>query len=96
MPPGWGLSSSDFFLRLAPSAAFLRRFADGRARRPSSIKISFYRSLRTAWVKNLMESAIVAQSGPLYSMILGVPAHLPAWPQQRLKPRYILRGLRHD
>jgi hypothetical protein len=65
----------------------------GRARRPSSIMISFYCSLRTVRVKNLMESATLVQSGPVYLMNLGVEKHLLA---RRLKPRYGLLRLRHD
>jgi hypothetical protein len=43
--------------------------------------------------KNRMESAMVAQFGPVYLMILSAVKHLPG---QRLKPQWILRGLWHD
>jgi len=109
LSPRWGFSVFDSFPRLAPWAAFLRRFAAlycyldsgstlrrsaaGRARRPSSIY--FYSRLGSGGFKNRTESALVAQSGPFYLMIQAGLRHLVGRQRQRLKPRR-LRGLRHD
>jgi hypothetical protein len=71
---------------------------DGRdARPPFEMRLvmnHFYSTLRSDGLKNRMESAVVARSGPVYLMIQAVLKHLPV--RQRLKPRLILRDLRHD
>jgi len=94
MSPLWGLFVSYFLLLALGLHSYAALRLDGR---DAVLHYDFfYRSLRTGRVKNLMQPAILAQSGPLYLMILGLPENLPAWPLRRLKPRCILRALRHD